>query len=85
MGAAWPSVQEGWGVQLAGRMVQVAKPQPITTQMPIVKLVRPFQEFAARETSGGILLLACTLVALVWANSPWVENYTALWHTPLTP
>ena len=65
-------------------MVQVAKPQPITQQMPIVKLVRPFQEFAARETSGGILLLACTLVALVWANSPWTENYTALWHTPLT-
>lgn len=51
---------------------------------PIVTLVRPFQEFAARETSGGILLLACTLLALVWANSPWAHHYTALWHTPLT-
>ena len=45
--------------------------------------MRPFQEFAARETSGGIVLLACTLTALVWANSPWAPQYAALWHIPL--
>jgi NhaA family Na+:H+ antiporter len=50
----------------------------------ITALVRPFQEFAAREASGGILLLACTLVALAWSNSPWSAAYTALWHIPLT-
>jgi NhaA family Na+:H+ antiporter len=50
----------------------------------LVTLVRPFQEFAARETSGGILLLACTVAALAWANSPWAHYYTALWHTHLT-
>ncbi len=55
-----------------------------TPQAPIVKLVRPFQEFAARETSGGILLLACTIAALVWANSPWSESYASLWHTSLS-
>jgi len=49
-----------------------------------IPFVRPFQEFAGREASGGILLLACTLVALVWANSPWAHLYTALWHTPFT-
>ena len=43
--------------------------------------MRPFQEFAGRETSGGILLLLCTLIALVWANSPWSQQYTDLWHT----
>jgi NhaA family Na+:H+ antiporter len=53
-------------------------------EAPIVRLIRPFQEFAARETSGGILLLLCTLTALVWANSPWAQSYAALWHTPLT-
>ncbi len=62
-------------------MIPVSKAQPIAPQLPIVKLVRPFQEFAARETSGGILLLACTIVALVWANSPWADSYAALWHT----
>ena len=30
---------------------------------PINVLIRPFQEFAARETSGGILLLLCTVAA----------------------
>jgi Na+:H+ antiporter, NhaA family len=68
-----------------GTMVPVANSERITPEKTlIVMLVRPFQEFAARETSGGILLLACTLVALVWANSPWAHQYTALWHTPFT-
>ena len=31
-----------------------------------------------RETVGGGLLLVATLVALVWANSPWSGGYTAL-------
>jgi NhaA family Na+:H+ antiporter len=46
--------------------------------------MRPFQEFAARETSGGILLLICTATALVWANTPWADYYAALWHAPIT-
>jgi Na+:H+ antiporter, NhaA family len=63
----------------------VINPQRITPQNTrILTLVRPFQEFASRESSGGILLLACAVVALVWANSPWADHYTALWHTPLT-
>jgi NhaA family Na+:H+ antiporter len=66
-------------------MVLVINPQRIEPEKtPIVKLVRPFQDFAGRETSGGILLLACTIIALVWANSPWVSHYEALWHTPIT-
>jgi NhaA family Na+:H+ antiporter len=51
---------------------------------PIFRLVRPFQEFAARETSGGIVLLACTLAALIWANSPWAHSYETFWHTTVT-
>ena len=47
-------------------------------------LARPFQEFASRESSGGILLLACAIIALVWANSPWEQHYTNLWHTTFT-
>ena len=60
----------------------MVNPQRITPETtPIVKLARPFQEFAARETSGGILLLACTIIALIWANSAWAQSYTDLWHT----
>ncbi|HSK34301.1 MAG TPA: Na+/H+ antiporter NhaA [Propionicimonas sp.] len=31
-----------------------------------------------RETVGGALLLAAAAVALVWANSPWADNYLGL-------
>ncbi|GAA2724703.1 Na+/H+ antiporter NhaA [Cellulomonas aerilata] len=31
-----------------------------------------------KETVGGALLLAATVLALVWANSPWAESYRAL-------
>ena len=34
--------------------------------MPIERLVRPFQEFAKLEASGGILLIGCTVAALMW-------------------
>lgn len=32
------------------------------------------------EASGGILLLLCTIVALIWANSPWKDSYHDLFH-----
>ncbi len=53
-------------------------------QPPVERIVRPFQDFANKQSSGGILLIAATAVALVWANSPWGESYAALWHTKLT-
>lgn len=51
---------------------------------PAERIVRPFQDFAHKQSSGGILLIAATVVALMWANSPWDESYAALWHTKLT-
>ena len=51
---------------------------------PVERIVRPFQDFAHKQSSGGILLIVATVVALVWANSPWGESYAAFWHTKLT-
>ncbi len=48
---------------------------------PVEKIVRPFQEFADKASSGGILLIAAAIVALVWANSPWGDSYYDLWAT----
>lgn len=31
-----------------------------------------------------MLLLACALVAVFWANSPWRDAYADLWHAKLT-
>jgi len=44
--------------------------------------LRPFQQFARRQASGGLLLLACAVVALAWANSPWEIAYGQMLHAP---
>ena len=40
--------------------------------------VRRIAEVLRKETIGGALLLAGTLVALIWANSPWSGGYQAM-------
>ena len=45
---------------------------------------RPVARFLHIEAAGGILLLGATVIALVWANSPWSESYEELWTTVLT-
>ena len=44
-------------------------------------LARPVRTFLATEASGGIVLLLATIVALLWANSPWSEGYNGVWET----
>lgn len=41
------------------------------------------QAFMHTETSGGIVIVVAAIVALIWANSPWDEQYVDLWHTHL--
>jgi NhaA family Na+:H+ antiporter len=47
-------------------------------------VARPVQRFLHIEASGGVLLVAAAVVALVWANSPWSAGYHDLWATELT-
>ena len=58
--------------------------RPLEAATPVERLVRPFQEFARQEASGGILLIGCTVAALIWANSSWTGSYFHLWHIDLT-
>ena len=39
------------------------------------RVLRPFQLFARRQASGGLVLLVCAILALAWANSPWAQAY----------
>nr|WP_281728246.1 Na+/H+ antiporter NhaA [Cellulomonas denverensis] len=39
------------------------------------------RDFLATEAGSAMALLAATVVALVWANSPWADGYDALWST----
>jgi len=41
------------------------------------------QEFARIEASGGIILLICAILALIWANSAWSNDYFHLWKMDL--
>lgn len=46
--------------------------------------VDPLTEFLHDEAAGGIVLAIATVVALVWANSPFSDEYVDLWNTTLT-
>ncbi|MCI2419317.1 Na+/H+ antiporter NhaA [Saccharopolyspora sp. K220] len=45
-------------------------------------LTRAIRAFLRTESGGTMVLLAATLIALVWANSPFADTYEALWQTP---
>jgi Na+:H+ antiporter, NhaA family len=47
------------------------------------RLIRPLVDFLHTEAAGGAVLVAATVVALVWANSPWDTSYDDLWSTQL--
>ncbi len=44
------------------------------------QLSAPARQFLSTEAGGAVLLLAATVAALGWANSPWSDSYQALWH-----
>jgi NhaA family Na+:H+ antiporter len=47
---------------------------------PIERLLLPIDWFLRRSAAPGIMLIAATLMALVWANSPWGESYRDLFE-----
>lgn len=47
------------------------------------KLLSPFQKFVNLQSSSGIILLATTIIALVWANSSFSESYQSFWNYKL--
>jgi len=48
------------------------------------RIVDPVTEFLRAEATGGVLLLAASVAALVWINSPVGDSYIELWATELT-
>ncbi len=61
--------------------ISSAQPTFLQSDRPLARAVRPFVRFSNVEAAGGIVLVAATVVALVWANSPWKSGYDSLWHT----
>ncbi|HEX4858510.1 MAG TPA: Na+/H+ antiporter NhaA, partial [Usitatibacteraceae bacterium] len=48
-----------------------------------MELTRTFKRFMDSERAAGVVLLACTVVSLLLANSPAGEAYSAFWKQPL--
>ena len=68
---------------MGGSRNDVGAPAPGLPVEPIDRLLAPFREFTRSSVSGGILLLAAAVVAMVLANSAWSQEWTALWETEL--
>ena len=45
------------------------------------QLSEPLRRFLATESGSALLMVSATVVALMWANSPWSGAYEALWAT----
>jgi NhaA family Na+:H+ antiporter len=55
----------------------VSETRTVFDRLPLPERTR-ILEALRQETVGGALLLTAAVVALVWANSPWRESYTAM-------
>lgn len=44
----------------------------------------PLNRMLEAAPAGGLVLLICAAIALVWANSPWAHGYHALWDTRIS-
>nr|WP_255671812.1 Na+/H+ antiporter NhaA [Glycomyces amatae] len=55
------------------------------SRKPLARYVgRPAAEFLKIEPAAGVVLVACAVVALLWANSPWAASYQAVWGLDIT-
>jgi NhaA family Na+:H+ antiporter len=48
------------------------------------RFVRPVLGFTQTEASGAVVLLAATMLALIWANSAWGDSYFEFWDIHLS-
>ena len=44
----------------------------------------PVRDFLNTESGSAVVLLAATVAALLWANSPWSSSYESVWTTKLS-
>lgn len=50
----------------------------------IDQILKPVHRFIHQEFTGGIVLFASVVIAIVWANSSWQESYHNVWVTSLS-
>jgi Na+:H+ antiporter, NhaA family len=58
-----------------------AAPSFLHSDRRLARAAQPIVRFLHVEAAGGILLVAATVAAVVWANSPWQAGYETFWST----
>jgi NhaA family Na+:H+ antiporter len=61
------------------------KQEAAQPKAPAYRFLRPFRDFIQHSASGGIVLIAATLLALVLANSPLAHGYEAVLEWKIGP
>ena len=62
-----------------------AAPAPYTGRTAWARnLAAPVRDFLSTETGGAMVMVAATVAALAWANSPWSHSYESVWTTRLS-
>jgi len=56
-------------------------PEQVPPRSLVAPLLSPLIRFLHVEAAGGMLLLVCTAVALIMANSPWSGPFAEFWQT----
>ncbi|CAM5447321.1 Na+/H+ antiporter NhaA [Streptomyces pilosus] len=67
-------------MKLRGKKTDNAQSQSRRSELA-AQLSAPVRAFMSTEAGSAGLLLVAVTVALIWANSPWSDAYTSLWHT----
>jgi NhaA family Na+:H+ antiporter len=55
-----------------------------SSRSALARIIQPFQDFMRLESAGGLILLLCTICALLLANSPLRHHYATFWQTELS-
>jgi len=64
-------------------LIESASRRLPTESGPLDWLLLPLQAFARHKLAGAGVLMFATLVAVIWANSPWEHTYHEILHLPL--
>ncbi len=47
-------------------------------------IAAPIRSYLSTESGSAMVLLAATVAAMLWANSPWADSYESVWETKLS-
>ena len=61
----------------------MSEPVPRIVRLLPTRSSRSPQAVSATENTAAALLLAFTVAAILWANSPWADSYSTFWSTPI--